>query len=493
MKKIKKRKVKKNSNRNNTPNYFGMEKSPSYLGGKSNISFFSSKSKPLKRVKQRKPKTKPVNFLTQGKVMPKQKHINWNYKRIKKKFPNMNPYGDADMDGSMNYKDCKPFDASRDGFFARALSIVTGGRKGQTKEDYAQERSRKKEFKVYRKKEPRRIYSKEGTTQKKIKREKVSRLFKAISKSQTKIYPEHISSNGAQKLIEESVGEKVDMGKIAKVLAAEKLAKKIAKRKDFAETGAGVRALTRKVLYKKVPIKSKKTGKITGYKTVLRGGKPVSKKALKAVALTGIPVKIPKDKKDKAGKTYAHAGRPKGPSGKYVIPGKGPVYEHEYKKWLTKQRALARIKAEQARGIPQEDVSETPVADEVLEEYGPEEVEEPEPAPQPQQLTPEQIQRIRQLRLARQQQTQQAQQTQQRPSQTVGGPVQDHILNAPNIARGELRASQSGVQIQSTNLGARPQVNPRGEYYTNIDPMTGKPIMQRRVSEKFATVGDGDL
>ncbi|KKL90587.1 hypothetical protein LCGC14_1903210 [marine sediment metagenome] len=42
--------------------------------------------------------------------------------QIKKKFPGINPYGDADMDGSMNYKDCKPFDASKDGL----LSVLKG-------------------------------------------------------------------------------------------------------------------------------------------------------------------------------------------------------------------------------------------------------------------------------------------------------------------------------------------------------------------------------
>ena len=462
----KKRKSKKKSNND----FFGMGKSPSYLGGKSNINFLNSKQKPLKRVKRikqkplfnsnnkRKNNSRPPNFLSGGKVIPKQKYVNLNYKQIKKRFPGFNPYGDADMDGSMNYKDCKPFDASKDGFFGRALSVVTGGKYGQSKADYSTERAEKKT-----RREGKRIA--EGM----LRRVKIEKLKKGITEKFEK------------------------KGRVLSEIELQKKARRKQTLQEIGETGEGVRKLSRKLLYKKVPIMKK--GKVVGYKTVLRGGKSVSTVALKAVALTGIPVKIPKEKGSKSGKTYASAGRPKGPSGKYQIPGIGPVYEHRYKKWLTKQRALARIQAEQARGIPTKDISEVPETTEEL----PEETETPEE--QPQQLTPEQIQRLRQIQQMRKaqqaqqpQQVQQVQQVQQpqqypqqRPEQTVGGPVQDNILNAPNIARGELRASQSGQQIQSTSLGEKPQVNPYGEYYTNIDPMTGKPIMQRRISEKFVT------
>jgi len=417
----KKRKVRKSSSRNNIPNFLGGRNTPAYFSGKSKINFLNNKRKPLIRNKAKplfnnsksifnlnKGKQRPTSFLTKTKVMPKQKRLNWNYKQIKKKFPNFNPYGDADLDGSMNYKDCRPFDASRDGkIFEKVKSLF---------------KKKDKEFKVETKTE-------------KVLRE-VGKKVKAIQKKQ--------------------------------------------RIESLSETGSTARALSRKLLYKKTPIMRK--GKVVGYKTVLRGGKPVSTKVLKAVALAGIPVKIPKEKAGKSGKTYASAGRPKGPSGKYQIPGKGPVYEHEYKKWLTKQRALARIKAEQSAGIPQQDISEAPETLEA-EEYASEEVEEPQPT----QLTPEQIQRLQQIRQMRQAQQVQQPQPQRVSSQTAGGPVQDHILNAPNIARGELRANQSGKSISSTHLGERPQVNPRGEYYTNIDPMTGKQIMQKRVSEKFAT------
>ena len=40
-------------------------------------------------------------------------------------------------------------------------------------------------------------------------------------------------------------------------------------------------------------------------------------------------------------------GRPSGPSGKYVIPGIGPVGVYEFRKWLNTQRRLKEIQARQ--------------------------------------------------------------------------------------------------------------------------------------------------
>ena len=381
----KKRKKRKNRNSSNV-DFFGMKKSPSYLGCKSKINFLNSKtnkSKPLfnnskpdwlKNKSLRQRKTNPLfnplvvknnkKITSLNKFVPKQKRLNWNYKQIKKKFPNFNPYGDADMDGSMNYKDCKPFDASRDGKIAEMV-------KGFLKE-----------------------------VEKDIKKEKRKEFVKRLAK----------------------VGEKL-------------------------------RQAEEKLLYKKVDGK------------VRLKGKKVSPKVLKAVALTGVPVRAPSTTAGK-GKTYAGPGRPRGPSGKYVIPGRGPVYVGEYMKWKKEQRAKQRIEA----------LSRPPVTTEM-----PEEVEETT------QLTPEQIQQIRQMQqiqAAQQSAQQSAQQVQQRPSQMVGGPIGTNILQAPNVFKGELRDVGGKDLIE---LGEKPQANPSGEYYTNIDPISGRPVIHRRVSEKFAT------
>jgi len=63
-----------------------------------------------------------------------------NWKQAKKKYPKLKPYGDVDLDGTLNRRDCKPFDASKDGLFGRALGVITGGKYGQTKEQYKSEK-----------------------------------------------------------------------------------------------------------------------------------------------------------------------------------------------------------------------------------------------------------------------------------------------------------------------------------------------------------------
>jgi len=70
--------------------------------------------------------------------------MNMNWKESKKLFPELSPYGDIDADGIINKKDCKPFDPLRHGFWQRAASVVSGGRYGQSSEEYKQERVQRK-------------------------------------------------------------------------------------------------------------------------------------------------------------------------------------------------------------------------------------------------------------------------------------------------------------------------------------------------------------
>lgn len=48
------------------------------------------------------------------------------------------------------------------------------------------------------------------------------------------------------------------------------------------------------------------------------------------------------------------AGRPKGPSGRYIIPGVGPVGVYQYRDWMKRQRALVRQQREQQMMNPQQ-------------------------------------------------------------------------------------------------------------------------------------------
>lgn len=74
----------------------------------------------------------------------KKSDLKLNWKQAKKKYPKLKPYSDNDLDGTLNLKDCKPLDASKDGIFGRALGIVSRGKYGQTKEQYKSEKLAKR-------------------------------------------------------------------------------------------------------------------------------------------------------------------------------------------------------------------------------------------------------------------------------------------------------------------------------------------------------------
>jgi len=63
-----------------------------------------------------------------------------NWKQAKKKYPSLKKYGDTDLDGTLNYKDCKPFDPANDGLFGRIANVLSRGKIGQTKEQYQAEK-----------------------------------------------------------------------------------------------------------------------------------------------------------------------------------------------------------------------------------------------------------------------------------------------------------------------------------------------------------------
>lgn len=55
----------------------------------------------------------------------------------------LSKYGDYDLDGSLNYKDCNPYDPSKDGVFGRLVGVLTKDKYGQSAEDYHNEREQK--------------------------------------------------------------------------------------------------------------------------------------------------------------------------------------------------------------------------------------------------------------------------------------------------------------------------------------------------------------
>jgi len=376
-----------------------------------------------------------VNFLISKKYKIKKRDMNLNWKQAKRKYPKLKPFVDNDMDGSVNILDCKPLNPGKDGIMSFLKEKF--GRKDKPSRTISVEEMRRRQG-VRREaiivREAKRKYKKEQS------RRRIEKFKKLVEKP--------------------------------------------------SETGGGFRKLTKKLLVKKVPYKTK-GGKIA-YRYEARKGKAVIETVKGISQLAGIPERFPSKKKGKkGGKTYAGRGRPKG-SYKYSIPGRGKVSVFEYKKWLTQQRALARVKAlqhikaleaGQAQALPDEQVLEG------YKEMGEEEYEEA-PTQQPvqrrvvQRPTPEQI---RQYQMAQQRyrQSQQYQQQVRRPSQVAGGPTGTNILQAPNVFKGEM--VNQVRDIPSVQMGERPQTNPQGEMYSQIDPMSGRQILHRRISEKFAT------
>ena len=50
--------------------------------------------------------------------------LNLNWTQAKKRFPLLNPFGDADMDGVKNKFDCKPFDRRRQGKWHKGEDVL---------------------------------------------------------------------------------------------------------------------------------------------------------------------------------------------------------------------------------------------------------------------------------------------------------------------------------------------------------------------------------
>jgi hypothetical protein len=131
---------------------------------------------------------------------------------------------------------------------------------------------------------------------------------------------------------------------------------------------------------------------------------------------------------------YNKPGRPRGVYKNY-IPGVGPVHIYEYRKWLRHQKAVRQMGAQ----------------------------------------TPQQYQQA--------QEQPRYQQAQSRYSQPIRS---DNILHAPNFMKGELRniGQNSGTpQVDNSNI---PNSNRQGDQYVDVDPMSGKPILQRRVRERWS-------
>jgi len=269
--------------------------------------------------------------------------------------------------------------------------------------------------------------------------------------------------------------------------SAQKLIEEVSKPKkkfDFAKLAAKVRKEDIKEREKKLPAKIRRIQKRITAAVPSRKRFVKVRTGVESIITTAGIGKIPKKTKSRKGEgIQAGPGRPKG-TYKFSIPGKGPVPVHVYKKWVARQKALARIKAlaqvkaiqkSQTAPFTEEEIKGVPEVEEVegMEMQMPTKESILAGVPPP-QAPPQQIQQPGEARA----------QLDFRGQRNVLSPVGGNILQAPNVMRGELR---NVGEVPVVRLGERPQANPQGELFTNIDPVTGRQIIQRRVSEKFMT------
>lgn len=220
-------------------------------------------------------------------------------------------------------------------------------------------------------------------------------------------------------------------------------------------------------------------------------------RTLGAVLPGALPESVSKKYEDATSSKKRRPGRPKGTlSGKYIIPGRGAVRVDEYRKWKAKQNEISKIK-EEVR-VPQRQ----PVSSQAYEGYEQEYEDYEEEAPQTSNSQDEELvndyqaakryEAIRRAQMVEQQNDNilKAPQFMKGELKATGGniltPNGPNILDAPNINRGEMR-NVGQEEKPAVKLSARPQTNPYGEYYIEIDPVSGKELLRKRISEKWLT------
>lgn len=203
-------------------------------------------------------------------------------------------------------------------------------------------------------------------------------------------------------------------------------------------------------------------------------------------------------------KNKGRRGRPAGPSGRYFIPGVGPVGVYQYRAWLANQRRLRSLRGDESvqqmqtqakqvympEGIPAEQAA---YAQEVPA-YQFNQIRGQDIPRQPKLIRPSgtgnlvqqqeiqlQMQQADNILLAPQFMKGQLTNTGADILSDKGRP---NILQAPNAFLGQLRNLQARNPVE---LGEKPITNPYGDYFTTIDPITGNAIIQRRVKEKWLT------
>jgi hypothetical protein len=216
-------------------------------------------------------------------------------------------------------------------------------------------------------------------------------------------------------------------------------------------------------------------------------------------------------------------GRPPGPSGEYKIGGK-PVYEEEFQQYSSKQAALNRmlpseqqsatinpeyvayLKAQKAAergetqtvmtedGMPMEGIPQAE-GEEGLPAIGTSMLQTGEQQVMMQQkraytrATPDEVKMAQAMAQSRDN-VLMAPNFMKGELKATGGniltPIGPSILEAPQVFKGEMRnVIKTGPDEGEVKLGERPQTNPYGDSWLDVEIGSGKPVIRRRITEKW--------
>lgn len=403
------------------------------------------------------------------------------YKIMKKesiKQPALTKWGDADMDGTSNFLDCSPRDISNDGFFGDALSAIKNKVFGPPK--YERDISKK-----YKKISDEMVIHPD-------ERAALTGERNAAADIREKEYVENRAASGydttdeQKKQIRTYTKRRFNLSKQMEKEIKEKKEEVSRDKTNAIKEALGINAF-------KKSTRLNKSGNFT--KNSMERQKRASRTMLNVVdafmpygaeKIEGARARYGSKKSNKKNGPKRPVGRPKG-SFKHRIPGRGLVSGEEYDAWEKKQKIRGQVgtingpKPIYRQSSTPQVMTAKPMAQEsqTVKQPGRRVTTDAYLAAVKERQMQEQkndnvlhVERLHAPNVMK--------------GEMVGGAPQDNILNAPNINEGGLRNVQ-GEKVHEIELGDRPQTNPYGDEYIEIEPGSGRRIIRRRINEKWAT------
>lgn len=503
------------------------------------INYLGANTKSKSNFNKIKTKNKPVSFLG---INTNTKRERVNFLGIRKGKKKLSKWGDFDMDGSPNGFDCDPKNPFKDAkpLSKRIIEKITGKKiisPLELKKEKFKERSLKRDmqkvstdFNYGTGKIDKATYSakiKELNKEKAADREEKAKIADIETRADIK---KEILKKPGMKGTYESAKYTVDEKKAAGKMPSAKELKALAKAErrmtmvgDIQQEGK----FSREILTK---VPGGEIGRVLTGAAVDKNGeysKAVRAKSQKIRRMTSFAT----------GAIFGNIGgtrnfdseprargRPPGASGEYRIGGK-PVYEAEFQQYASKQAALNRMlpsgqqsqtlnpeyiaymkaKAAADRGETQTVMTEEgmPMEGEVSQanaqlpnmgtsmmQTGQQQIQLKEKRAY-NRATPDEI-KMAQAQAQAMDNPLSAPNFMKGELKATGGsiltPIGPSILDAPQVFKGEMRnVTQSNPEEGEVKLGERPQTNPYGDEYLDIELGSGKPVLRRRIREKWMT------